>query len=259
MSITMIFKLCFTVLNFFAVCRMVASAAIPTNDAGIGGIEVDGSFVRWSGQIMPIVPLKVEGELFPGGPSYTLEGDSLDAIEEQLLQNPLFNLTAFGNTTLEFPDESTSLGLQKRDRQVHFCERKPRDFDGIVPEDIKPAIDKLLRPPWHQAFCYAPAGACSFVACHGEAGIFLCNHRTSAVRTTCGSACGRFALNIFNKMMKDKKQHSLRLPANGEPICRNWHLDSYRYIGWSWGDDANSWEVDVVPYRGKPCSLNTNA
>lgn len=208
---------------------------------------------------MPIVPLRMEGELFPGGPMYTLESDTIDGIEAQLLENPLFNATAFADSSFVFPDESSDTGLEKRDRQVYLCERKPREFDGIDPEDVKPAIDKLLSPPWQNAFCYAAPHSYTFLGCHGESGILLCNHRDTTIRTVCGSACGRFSLNVWNRMMKDKKQHSLQLPANGGPLCRNWNLNSYQWIGWSWRESDMSWEVDLVPYRGKPCSLNTNA
>ncbi|KAK6513903.1 hypothetical protein TWF506_008333 [Arthrobotrys conoides] len=262
MHVTQVFQLGFAVLTFFLIGifnGVTYAAVLPANKAAAGKQEFKDYVTHWTGEIIPLVPLRVEGEYFPGGPTYSLEGNGLDAIESQLEQNPLFNVTAFGNTTLDFTGEEFDDDLQKRDRQVYLCERKPREFDGIVPEDVKPVIDKLLRPQWLRAYCYAAKNSCTFLGCHGEAGILLCNHRNTDIRTLCGSACGRFSLNVYNRMMKDKRQHSLQLPANGEPLCRNWNLNSYRWIGWSWGESDTSWEVDLVPYRGNPCPLNVNA
>ncbi|KAF3167943.1 hypothetical protein EYR41_011235 [Orbilia oligospora] len=262
MRATQVFQLGFAVLTFFLVGLLhgvTYAAVLPANKVAVGKKEFVDYLTHWSGEIMPLVPLRVEGEYYPGGPLYDLQGNGLDAIESQLLEDPRFNLTAFGNSTLDFTGEPFDGELQKRDRQVYLCERKPRDFDGIVPEDVKPVIDKLLRPPWQKAFCYADANSCTFLGCHGESGIFLCNHRNTDLRTLCRSACGRFSLNVYNRMMKDKRQHSLKLPTNGEPICRGWNLNSYRYIGWSWLESDMSWEVDLIPYRGNPCPLNPNA
>ncbi|KAK6352428.1 hypothetical protein TWF730_009255 [Orbilia blumenaviensis] len=254
MKATTLFNIGFAVLTFFLIrilkgTNAAAISAIPNGDSE--QIEFRDYIVHRSGKRMPLVPLVVEGELFPGGPLYRVEGNSFEEVQRKLQNTPGFNATAFGNSTVELPDDSDN-GLQERDRQVYNCMRKPRDFDGIIPEDIKPGIDKLLQPPWKNAFCYAAANACTFLVCSGEAGIFLCNHRTTTVRTVCGSACGRFAYNTWNRMMKDKRRGAMDPSA----LCLDWKVRNFRYIGWSWRESDMSWEVDIVPYRGKPCRLN---
>ncbi|KAK6523696.1 hypothetical protein TWF281_001669 [Arthrobotrys megalospora] len=255
MRVTTFFKVGLAVFNLFAIGTFQKTNAltIPADPKVENGVEHKDFITHHSGKRMPITPLRVEGELYPGGPKFDLQGHGIHGIEEQLLQHPLYNSSAFDNSTLEFLDEGTD--LHKRSRQIYYCERKPRAIEGVIPEDIKPAVDRLRQPPWQHAFCYAAPGSCTFLGCGGTAGIFLCNHRPTWFRTICGSACGRFAFNIYNRMMKDKQTNSVDWPASGNfPLCVGWYVDTFRYIGWSKLDTDTSWEVNIVPYHGKPCS-----
>ncbi|KAK6498835.1 hypothetical protein TWF481_011408 [Arthrobotrys musiformis] len=254
MRVTTIFQLGYAVLSLFSIgiLRSANAAYIPIFKAGEG----KDFLIHNSGKKMPITRLQVQGELYPGGPSYFLEGHGLHSIEKQLIEHPMFNITAFKNTTLEFKDDSDNK-LQKRDRQIYWCERKPRASEGMDPDDIKPAIDFLRRPPWSNAFCYAAPGSCALVTCHGGAAIFLCNHRPTMFRTTCGSAVGRISWHLWHRMDMDKRRHSVDWPANGDfPMCVGWYFDTFRYIAWSKWDTDISWEINILPYHGQPCKID---
>ncbi|KAK6531709.1 hypothetical protein TWF694_002885 [Orbilia ellipsospora] len=205
-----------------------------------------------NGTRMPLAPLTVSGEYYPGGPTYELTGTSLEHIEHQLKQNPLFNPSAFGNSTIS-DSEHDDASLEKCNQQIYACQRVNAEGEfGVEPKNVLPAIAKLRSPAFENAWCYAPAGHCSNLACNHYAAVALCSWRTTVVKVHCGSAAGYHAKVLANLMSKDVAigpNWTVRNPCSGW----NWIPPKF-YTGRSFWDADPSWDVRVQAWAGDSCA-----
>ncbi|KAF3924437.1 hypothetical protein AA313_de0208765 [Arthrobotrys entomopaga] len=251
------FKIVFA-LTFLLTLGPVARvncAAIPR--AGITKSVNGTQYITFGdGTSMPLAPLTVSGEYYPGGPTYELTGSSLEHIEYQLQQHPLFNASAFGNGTLSDSDHNDA-SLQKRFEfsQVYTCSRVNAEGEfGVEPNNVLPAIARLRSPAFENAWCYAPAGHCSNLACNHYAAVALCSWRTSVVKVHCGSAAGYHAKVLVNMMAKD-----VAIGPNWTVLnpCAGWNwIPPKFYTGRSFWDADPSWDVRVQAWAGDGCAPN---
>ncbi|KAF3938961.1 hypothetical protein ABW19_dt0202580 [Dactylella cylindrospora] len=211
-------------------------AVIPVKGDKTSGPFQAGFVTLEDGTKVPITPLTISGEYYPGGPLYEKTGPSLEAIYEDLEKDPMFNATAFE----ELSTNTTAPALTKRAGQLFFCNRRRRNQGAHLP-DITAAINHLNSPRWKHAFCYAGATSCAILVCHGTASIYLCTSRGTHVRVYCGDVVGSIAQGIWTLMNID--YHWGYLFDDG--ICRSFGLPAKWYSGYSWWSDDSSWDVRI--------------